>query len=145
MSSSLEVMDQFQMNCLISMTRIKVWFYKKVSGGVFVPFYWVFKVLGLAGFTWRRQKFQTYWHDYVLFVTNVACTFYFTTNLARQWFAVPYSTVLALGLNFLENFPAVFIEIFLIGNFVQRKSFWKILQAFRRLDAKVRMVTTSYN
>lgn len=119
------------------MTSFKLWLVTKISVGVLVPFYWMFQVLGLAGFDWRRQKFTSGRIELVLFVLHLLLGFHFATAYSNDSLSLPYSRVLSLGLNSLEYFPVMFVEILLLVNFVKRKTFWKILRKFHRVDAQL--------
>lgn len=117
---------------------MKIWLSRKLKAGVLVQFYWIFKVYGVAGFDWRREKFERSSFDVILTITNILITTYFVVVTTRNPVNLSYSVVLTIGMNVLEQFPTIFVELYIVLSFMERRNFCKVLETLRRINAKVK-------
>lgn len=126
------------MNFPASVTKVKSFLRRQVQENALIPFYWIFKILGLAGFDWRRQDYKVLSFDAILTILNFVFSIYLHIDFVESPVSLPYSTVLSIGMNVLEYFPIIFTVTYFVLNSIKGKQFYKLLQTFRRADLKVK-------
>jgi hypothetical protein len=118
------------------MKRLKKFFVKHDILEVVSPFSKVYKTFGLGSF-FRNRTLWSRIIEWFLFAINLSVAVGATVAFANFDRSVSYSTVLSLGLNFIENVPFAFIETNCVLCFMQRENLQKILMNLHSIDIEV--------